>query len=103
MLDDEEEPEKFHSVVIFMDNFHHFRPNDKEEAEGELSDTDESAPKIVQLYSETDDEKPDGEEGKEEEKEEEEQVRPENYFCKNMEVCMGFENPIENEECVVCG
>ena len=47
VLDDEEEPEKFHSVVIFMDNFHHFRPNDKEEAEGELSDADESAPKIV--------------------------------------------------------
>ena len=54
---DEDEPQKFNSIVIFLDDFSHLRANDKDDPDGgEDGDDDELSPKIVHLYSETDDE-----------------------------------------------
>ena len=106
VMPDEDDPANFHSIVVYIDDFSHLRPNDKDADEGSDSDADETlAPKIVPLYSETDDEKDDSKaEGGDQEKakEEEEVVRPEMYNCTNTDVCGGFENDIDNSSCVVC-
>mmetsp|Transcript_30593 Transcript_30593/g.40695 ORF Transcript_30593/g.40695 Transcript_30593/m.40695 type:complete len:165 (-) Transcript_30593:3224-3718(-) len=100
-MPDEDEPAEFHSIVIFIDDFSHMRPNDKD---GD-ADENEDGPKIVQLYSETDDEKEDSPDGENdgEAKAEEEEIRPEVYACSNSGCPIpGFENDIENSCCVVC-
>ena len=37
---DDDEPETFHSIVIFLDDFSHFRKNDKEDDDEDDSDAD---------------------------------------------------------------
>lgn len=54
ILPDEEQPEEYHSLVIFVDEFSHERPDDRE-----IDDDDEN--KIILLHSETDDEKDESE------------------------------------------
>ena len=49
VLPDEEDPENFHSIVVYIDDFSHLRPNDKDGDDG--ADEDDMNPKIVQLYS----------------------------------------------------
>lgn len=75
VMADEEDPANYHSIVVYIDDFSHLRPNDKDADEGGDSDADETlAPKIVPLYSETDDEKDDSKgegDGQDKEKEEE--------------------------------
>lgn len=102
VMPDEEQPESFHSIVLFLDDFSHMRVNDKEDNDQD-SEEDDLAPKIIPLYSETDDEKEEGKDG--DEKAEEEKAveeRPSMYNCPNVGVCGGFENDIENSTCVVC-
>ena len=104
-MQDEDEPEKFHSIVIFLDDFSHMRANDKEDDDDESSD-DDDAPRIVQLYSETDDEKDENEEGAGAEGKDDQasakEERPSMYNCPNVGFCGGFENDIDNSVCVVC-
>ena len=102
-MPDEEEPEKYHSIVVFLDDFSHMRPNDKEMGDaGEASaDEDDSAPKIVPLYSETDDEKQDGDEQEAVAEEDSGNDRPAMYNCVGGQ-CGGMENDIDNAECVFC-
>ena len=59
-MPDEEDPQNFHSIVIFLDDFSHLRKNDKDGDDDESEDEDDLAPKIVPLYSETDDEREEG-------------------------------------------
>lgn len=97
VLDDEDEPSEFHSIVIFLDDFSHLRPDDRED------NADDDAPKIVQLYSETDDEAEDSPDG-DKDKDEEEDVRPDKWYCVNPNCPFGpaFENDIENGSCCIC-
>ena len=101
-MPDADEPEKYHSIVIFMDDFCHMRPNDKEATGNDDSDGDDDGPKIVPLFCDSDDEKDgaDGDAPKDDGKAAED--LPENYNCGNTDVCGGFENPIDNDVCVVC-
>ena len=97
MIIDEDEPEKYHSIVVFLDDFSHLRKNDKEAEGDEVSDGDsnqedeEFGPKIVPLYSETDDEA-DGnaEDNKDDDAAPKEEERPSMYNCGNVGVCGGF-------------
>ena len=105
-MPDEEDPQNFHSIVIFLDDFSHLRKNDKDGDDDESEDEDDLAPKIVPLYSETDDEREegdgngDGDQPKDAAAAEDE--RPSMYNCRNVGVCGGFENDIDNGSCVVC-
>ena len=97
MLPDEESPEEYHSIVIYIDEFSHQRPDDRE-----IEDEDEE--RIIQLYSETDDEKEEGAEDESTKQEDNEpEVRPETYACSNPGCPMpGFENDIDNPTCCIC-
>lgn len=97
ILPDEQEPEEYHSIVIFIDLFVHDRPDDRE-----LDEDDEK--KISLLHSETDDEKDDSEEKKDEEDvKKEEEVVLTVFKCRNSGCPMpGFETDIESEACCIC-
>ena len=105
VMPDEDEPDQFHSIVIFLDDFSHLRANDNEMGDGgnDADDLDDMAPKIVQLYSETDDEKEDGDGNGDDEAKEEVVDRPTMYICTGAQCpCGGMENDIDNDECVYC-
>jgi hypothetical protein len=52
LVDDEEDPQAYFSILIFLDGFSHLRENDHE-----LSDEDDDPIKLLKLlHSETDDE-----------------------------------------------
>lgn len=56
VMADEDEPDKYHSIVIFMDEFSYWRPNDKNKSGNDESDADDDGPKIVPLYVDSDEE-----------------------------------------------
>lgn len=97
VMDDEEAPEKFFTIILFLDGFSHLRDNDHE-----LEDEDDDEAKLLKLlHSETDDEaedKPEGEEAKEEVKKPKDEG-PQEWACS---ICT-LVNPVSISTCDICG
>ena len=98
-MDDEKDPENYHSIVIIYDGFSHLRENDQV-----MDPTDEDNDNYIELlYSQTDDEggAADALEAEKAKKAEERRKaeNPEEWQCS---ICTCF-NPIGNTVCEVCG
>lgn len=97
VLDDEEDPQNFFTIVLFLDGFSHLRDLDHE-----LEDEDDDESKLLKLlHSETDDEAEEKEEGepKVEEVKKPKDEGPQEWSCP---VCT-FANPVSIGSCDICG
>lgn len=93
-IPDDDEPEKYFSLIIIIDGFCQTRPDDHLEDEPGQEPT-----KLKLLHSETDDEG-DGNGEKDKKEEAEEDIPPPTMYNCPQE---GFENDIDNNECLACG
>ena len=94
IVDDEEDPTNFVSIVVFIDGFSHLREMDHE------ADEDDDTSKMLKLlHSETDDEAEDAEPKIEEEKKEPvKEAGPTAWSCP---ICT-FENEMSAGTCTIC-
>ena len=96
IIDDEEDPDNFYSVMIILDGFSHLRENDHEP-----DDDDDRSKMLKLLHSETDDEAEDNQAGQGPQIEEEKPQEPDEPCIWNCPICT-FENPFSIALCEVC-
>lgn len=92
--DDEEEPAKYYSMVLFIDGFSHLR-----EMDHEPDDDDDTSKMLKLLHADTDDEGNSGNEEKKEEEQPPEEEEPTEWSCP---ICT-FLNPMTDKSCMICG
>lgn len=98
VIDDEDEPGSFMTIVLFIDGFSHLR-----ELDHEPDEDDDDSKMLKLLHSETDDEG-EGDEGGDKAKIEEEKsqsAKEAGPTVWNCPICT-FENPVSTPTCAIC-